>query len=805
VSARYPDFSVASFLSWLRRGQGRGGYATDGERGAELETYATSASAGASLILDALGQLFPRTMGTLLAEIEAEEGLAETAVRTTEERKKRIEAMRRILATPAKATIDDLINAIGGFSSVSTLPATTRAMQLAAGTGIGGAPEGIFWQTLKRSFTANDPDESARVVTLIEALHRWQPARRVTRRGISDTRRLLTIDDAALWDSGGFTFTGDASLSRQTGAVRAMNRPPARVVPFYPGMRIDHDHLAEVQDAILWKKHITSTAQVGDAGGLWAFAAFSIANGVTITIDSRDWRSRWVTSSLRNFTSLGASYLPGGANDYAPGGRNLAFGWAGAAGNLWDIAAFPAPTGVNLSVGASGQLQLTNATGASLTGTLFVWGPGKVKNGTGLSRIINPVKGTALDNATDGLTTANVAKLWDAAIIRRSTAGAAWASYAGDGGLRRVLVVSNFESGQGARDIVLDASADWRDRLILTRSIAAGESLSSPEVAGTFPGGGNDDALKGDGNSAYPIVHHWYSGPGSTAQQSAPYYGTELFGGGVNTRIYARASDGALMLGAASGADSRTFGIMLDATEQTGMRSTPATVAQVAPTPGSEIEPWVLNAIQDVGCVDQVTGARGLAADNSSTHLRDVVKSEAFPLGIIAHGKPRIPEEWLVRDRFGEARSIERARMFQRRQSMARGHIRKSFDVSIPGLLSVPLDSSIDWRDRLVFVTAWLSSSDIRPGGANETGPNVGLGTFYYGAAYTGGDPETPLIIGYPIRLTPQSAGTPFITITPNAIGSLVISYSAGGPVYVVGMIEASDVLGPRTFRDLPY
>lgn len=768
------DLSKAAILAALTKIQGVGGYSDEptSARVRELSAWAEVVSQTLTTLRDALDQVFPDTLDTLLDETEEALRLGDDWRLTTEARRSRIRTLRAILG----GSQAELVAALSAELGAIVTPNTRTAIESA-----GCEPERIFWQAVQLD-GADFGDQGIRQRAL-ELVRRLLPARSIPR-DPDELASVITDNDA--FPRWGTVGAFDSSRIGTGTPLFSTGRPPARLVDYSIGRRLDSVDINAIQSGGLVRAIASTAAALGTPGGRWLVFALDIANGVTATIDTaQDWRNRYVYTSVRSF----------GTNDYRPGqagdinaNASPSYGGVGysLSGVAWSMAAFPGGiAGLNMLADAVG-LKIQNATGATWRGLVFVWSTGPVKGGSsaaGTSALSTYKAGDAPPTATWA------ANLRDATWIFRPNGGAAqvqtWPSYAGDGGLRRFgFLVDVSRPSSGSRQVVIDASTDWRDRLILV------EAAVTLDTYGAWPGSADSTFANGD---AFPVI--MYTGPGEASGAVAGLYSLGLT---VSQPIYlyADVDTGALCAEVYySGSPAwqvQSFALRLHASEQLGKRVTsPPTVLTVAPVADAVIEPTHLNALQDAALVAQFGGAR-----RSDRLTNDVprlgpppLRSATFPIGPIAHGQPRVPLEWLVADRYGTGPET----YYQKRQNVV-GSVLIPIACELASGTWTTTPDGLRMVDRLVSLYGAISSLDLRPGQVQENALNAGNGNAWTLFFYTGG------IVDPPVERTASAltAGTA-VKARLGTDGRLQLRQDSGGPAWIVALIEASMPIGAHS------
>lgn len=778
-----PDLSVASLKATLKRLQGRGAYTADDDtaRVRELEAIATAASESLGLVRSALDGIFPGrdTTDLLLEEWERYLRIVEVAGATNAERRSYVRGIRSLRKGATAASLHDAAIAAGAVGSPEVFRVTRDQV-----TGEGAEPESIFRSPL--SF--DDPADLAAPKVrerVVEMLLRILPSRAIGRLGIRDVEKLIIDGAAAAWESAAATLNRTAIGGSYTG-LSPVRLSPARVVDYGPQVRIDAEDLNAIQDAIMWRGQIGGLSNA-EAGGAHVMIAASLANGASTLIDtSIDWRDRyiWFHGQIDS-TDL----RPGAANDDSRGNNGtysaLGFGFyaSGSASVTPRIGTLH--TNVDIEVNGTGQLLIRNNTGSTRYIVGMIMATGRLLSGTPSPRYWTYQPLQTFDSA--GPTRAQWLAIRTLTQLRRQNQSAQnqsapWASWAGDGGLRRygwAIDVAKPATTTAVTRVLLDASEDWRDRLLKIECIAKGDDF------GCWPGV-NDDAIVDNG--AYGLRYTGVGSPGTADGATVGAWQIPLTGGHY---IYADTESGALYLerkGNFGGSVAvTTLALLIHATEPLGVRAAAQTARPTIQdvTGTGPIASLDFNSAQDGAVLIQMGGFYRREAADSLTPGTPSVDSGCFPLGPVMHGDPPIPVKWRVRERVGDHVALDAARYTNRRQPVA-GMLRIPISAAPGATSTVTLDSTLDWRDRLIRWHGRHLGTDIRPGGADVANHNTGtehFGSFYSGPGGAGWD---------------RTHGNMKLKVNATT-GALELENLAGSTQYVTAMVEATFQAGPRS------
>ena len=173
-------------------------------------------------------------------------------------------------------------------------------------------------------------------------------------------------------------------------------------------------------------------------------------------------------------------------------------------------------------------------------------------------------------------------------------------------------------------------------------------------------------------------------------------------------------------------------------------------------------------------------------ADEASS---GVLPTAAMPLGPVTRGHTHTPVQWREARRVGKLNDT----LKPHRQPVA-GKLRRYFACAVTDGSTVVLDAAQDWRDRLLHFCGARHTANIRPGAGNEGDINSGVATTRAGPFYTGFGGDT-----YRFLLEDGGGATKLRIYADASTGALSVVNNMGTTRYVVGMIEASFPLGPRS------
>lgn len=744
-------------LQALIRLQGEGGYATgdDSARVRELLAHAIALSDGVAALDSVFWNLFAEHADELLAEHELAMLLPNDAARSTEERQARLRTLRGIVANASSEQLLSALTLLLG--STPTLARDTAADVSATGA----EREAVFQGAIVMPAWSPKTRRAAELL-----LRRHLPAWMYGHLGHHRPDEMIVTSLAPAW--AGSTTCGESAITDEHAVAWTPPRPPARVKSYGSCSRLTARDLNALQEALTCAPLSESNNEALAADLSQArvvFFAASCASGVsTQLVSGLDFRNRYVRMIVTYDT---ADIRPGqGADNWnaVSGAKFIEDFWSTRTG----VNSRPITTNLSL-YSSSTEIGVTNTTGSTqyVCGCLIV--SPVITSGTRAQRVATLADGSTLSAVDAAWWTA----LRDAGHPRAANGSGAdtWTGYptTARGAVHRTFVLpTTSRPGSNSTTYVVDTSIDWRDRLVAASIAFVGLASADP----VFPG------VSGDTQYAYTsgsFLH--YTGPGiTTGLASLQNYELEIAGG---LRIGVRSSDGALVVqhfAASSDAHALLAGNII-ATDRLSERTVSSAIAPIAaPVNAAPIEAPHLNELQDGGIYAQATRAGFTSTDLSS-----------MPLGPVKRGHTNTPVEWgYERRRYaGEARHLVR-------QPVA-GRLRRYFAFTAPNGFSQVVDLA-DWRDRLVSMGVVRDTVDITPGGASEGQINVAFGaggsarvqrTFYSGpggASYRGS----------------VLASTVYFEID-SSTGQLRLVNTSGSTYYVVGFIEASFPLGPRS------
>lgn len=376
----------------------------------------------------------------------------------------------------------------------------------------------------------------------------------------------------------------------------------------------------------------------------------------------------------------------------------------------------------------------------------------------------------------------------------------AWASRGGDGSLHRfgaIAKVSNDET----EHVRLDTKEDWRDRLVVVHYAVGVPTDPSGFSDGFSSGFGSETGIQNA--PAWPGLNEqisfvqdpgsqmWVTGTGHIPPQATkPSFGIQLAPG---LFLYCDIS-GHLVLNGNSSLDQQSVGVILilHAHDQLGVELTPDNLHDPSVSDGTKIAPGELNTLQDAALMEQFNAWDPPIDPSDGTA---VPTPESMPLGPKVKGEnPGIPDYWEPRRRNG---IVDAPQTWHRRQVMAGGGRKRVQARAVTDASTEILDSSEDWRDRIIHIVGRFDTANFLAGDTNDGFYNVKdqiNQTFY---SWVGKDAASA-----PADNRHQATVTGSLVVyVDEDNGNLVIRNDTGSTYYVSFMVEASPQLGPRTAR----
>lgn len=779
----------------IRQLAGRGGTTEqDGSaREAIAGAQAYAAAFGSTSVARAAAELFTHTAEETITEWEQALALPNDVARSIDERRERLVAV--LAASQGQAyAIDRAVSQLTWRSPPQLLTNTSSDGDLAEPSSIVQTAILLDEDDHFPSAVGDTPHEK---LALAAALQRAYPAHALGQlsRGARMTKCFASARGAR-WGANDAADGNDADIGKaildadppQIGLADTL-RYPVRDTSFAQLTRLDAEDLNRVQRKLLWhasKNDGLATTGLSTQGvvGSAIWFCFTVPASSTVTVHMASLADRMVTIYAAGGTS--GSRRPGEVND-SDGGDVRTFSdlwYTGNAGNDTSYRSRDFSDGVVTYTGS--RFAFHNALGLRFVNAeaaeMEVWGFALISPPLGL-RTTPP---TPSDTDTrqeflDGLPGSTLTgTVWSdiaaAGVFQRAT-GTSDAGGVSNGGVRRVGVLVGVEPpSSGRREIVLDTTEDWRDR-ILVMAFANSEGQVRPGIVG-------DEDL----DLSTPIL--FYTGNGVSDPTIG--YSAILDGTTGDVRVYARNTDGALCIDFASTLGDAAYTVLLQVlgTEQLGYRSLPvARITSAFGTLNTRIEPRQLNFPQDVGLYEQM----GQGEFRLTTQPED---SACLPLGPVGDGSPRLPFSFRVRTQSpiagkGGVRHV--------RQRLA--DVLRIFQVvTVP---STALDLTYlyarqrDMRDLLdrfaIFHIVW-STSDIRPNQASDTAwPSASRFSRFIWTGGGGGPDGT-----YAIQLATDLVLCVTQTIGLPPVQRLAIRNTTGSTLYVAMMAEFGPKLGLR-------
>lgn len=587
--------------------------------------------------------------------------------------------------------------------------------------------------------------------------------------------REMTDGSVVTWAPSGSLATGRMGNATVTSYPFA----PARVVSFPPNGKLTPEDLQAIQREILWRGGRPNGTGVSRSGILRRLVVVDLSIAKDLVIDtSVDWRERYVQISLR---AGSVDFRPGEASDTAFKNQvpQNCFGHTRAGGVTSEILDESISFGaVVFYVDLDGALCVKTDEVGAYFAVAMIEATGQVDGASDDVEYIDEPESMWLE-------------FWLESHYKLCNELPSWSGDPGSGGVHRVGFLVNSErppTPTGVTTYTLDASVDWRDRLLSVQLV------SREGAYGVVPGA-NDGNLR-----SYAPINLIYTGPGA-AEGAGDSFETWQFPLFAGLALYADSETGHLMAqrkGDFIPSAPFTVGLVIHGSQQTGQRSTPP-AALAVPVLGAEgaIVPADLHYLQDCAVLQQCQGSRSrLLAE--AIAKKYPAHSDTFPLGPVRAGRPALPVEWFVRNRFGERRDLERARLLQRRQVL-RGAIKIPIAFEAPSGLTV-IDATTDWRDRIIITSCRIRTVDIRPGGAESEDVNGG-GLLSHTRAFYSGPGDDGVSFDYASQLVEFDPFDPIdVLMLVTRDGELAVFNGEASTYYGVAMVEATPRLGPRSY-----
>lgn len=673
---------------------------SDAEHMIELETYAVALLDMGQATRRLRGNMSPRTTVELLAEWEAAFGLTDDASREISDRQARLVAAEsaRGGASPSR-----IATAIEGISDTAN-PQTPTAEEV--------SDDDLAGQMIFQLLTAISEAEYADTATrraLASILARIIPARCFGQDGASDIAKTFSTKSAE-W-AGAEAFIGRTHIRRTGDPGVDASAPSQRIREYGPGSVLRAADINAIQDAILRRPCAGGTmpfASMRHGQRSFAFAIACNTGASTILSSSLDFRKRLIFASLRWSAQ---NIRPGQAFDNT-------FGVATAVSRLLYMGTGDTnPTSTPYRTELAANLAMyANA----VDGVLYI------RNDTGTTRYLVGMLTASeqYDNADAGL-----ADVDDGATMFAQDLDAAWLDAMSERGLMRYFegttAADDWSGGEGygSRSIVayavnmapgtsitLDRSCDWRDRVVFATCIAIGANYwTGFSNAPAGPMGADPHSSETEFTAADKLTApHGAADP----EASAAALGYTRLGQADGTltpnavnlsaslRLWVPASGGAelRLTRDADGGVRETYLIMVEGSFQTGERSSPTAWPVIAAADGDDVVPGILNGLQDRSLL-------GVAGDTTGVQCQ----SHALGTRRGSNVAPWIPEPYRHHD------------LVLQQQRGAVGQVRRMFASDVATLAEVVLDTTIDWRDRMVRAHVQRSATyDILPGEADD-------------------------------------------------------------------------------------
>ena len=740
--------SATEVAALLRRLQGSGGYADTSTalRDLVLRGWATALAAADAKIVDAHLEGLPSTTTEEVETWERIYGLPNDAARTLAERRDRLVAVERSYGGGTQAAIDAALDTV-------TAGANTTIRKAIGTSGDDGA-SALAELTTKIGLADSAFDDPAIRRAIAAIVRRMMPARSIGEIDLADPLLNVSGSTGLAWHSTTKKLDRD-TIDATTGVSTVTAK--SRIRDFGPLSIVRARDLNRIQAESLWS-HLqganTRNVSTAGVGQVVRYVEISAANGATVTLDSSvDWRDRYVHLYLVRSTS---DIRPGAGSDGSYGTSSTVY-----VGGIDTGAGTTTATGLNMSFSASGSgaLQVTNSTGSTFYMCGIVVGLPPFYEGRVDDELASPFY--------DGASAGRLSKSFvDRLLACRMKPAAGLSDPVDSDSVERYALVPNIRTTNARTHYVIDSSIDWRDRVIALRptvTLGAGSY-----VASAYPGAN-------DGNLTIPLTGGvFYSRDGETPGTVSATSNVASIGSGVSATllVYADASTGALTLTHIPDGDEGSYPwssyllqLFVQATGRFGLTAYGPSPWAGTITDANAVRSFELNRIQDLLVPSQVTAGPGTSID-------------AFPLGRIGQGWPRIPRTFVDRD--GN----------ERRQNVA-GVVRRVFGATLASASSTVIDTSIDWRDRIVTSFGAANVNPIYRDGANRSsiGELVRWGGYFR---------KEGTVWNYGVLLGTAASGYQLL-FARESDGALLAVNTAASGVHIVATIEASPKLGPMT------
>lgn len=760
---------AAEAIDTLKRLQGDGYTRQDGAaRTEELAAWAHLFAVGMSAMDAAERGAFVRSANELLTEWESLTGAPTDGDDTVETRQERVAAFFQLLGRPADY---ELVWSKMGVSV--TLDPNTYRTEV---TDESATPGAVYVTSLLApSLPTADVERIVRwVLRAAFPVWAWGGIDR------SDPVENLVHGDTARWNGSetvGSARLGDAETLDQ-------ERPRSRFRDWCHFSSVKGRDLNEIQWRTLLGASVGVTQGTPAGRSFWFTCSITNSSSKDITLAAgQDFRRCLARITLRHSTT---DVRPGQAGDTgfnaATQFSTLWYTGTGGASYTWTPTA-----GIDvLCSAADGHLILTNGTGSTQYVTIWVELSGPTNVGTSG---VKPTYATLSDPpATQTFAAATVDAFFystmRSALAQRAADGAgadAWSGFPTSqyGGMVRVVSLgASTRPGSNASTYYADRSADWRDRLLSVVAIGVNDShgaLGAPADAQTTVG--------------HALL---WTGSGITlGQASLQSYAVAL----GQFRLAADSSTGALVIEHHTGSSWAQLActLIVHATDQLGKRSSATPLAMpAAAVDASPITASQLNFLQDMAMASQGLGCDGdepwrFGVGPSWARLSPEILS--FGEELRGWSDTRLParrERDFADGRVRSVYAVDGALTPVRRDAPqpAFGRVRRVLAQSVANATTLTVDSTEDWKDRMVVAWIAVSSSDLRPGQASDT---TIAANAYQVALYSGeGAREV------------QLGATSVYVLVQAGVGGLQIRNASGGTRYVTGWVEASFKTGCR-------
>lgn len=781
------------------------GYAETSPLLDELECWAAMLYDAHTLPQRIANEAFVSLTSELLDEWEREYGLPNDAARTPEQRQARLVAAERAIGGAIRSRVEAALRSISSDAEWRTVAQADLFY-----ADLTTWPSLICQHVVQLSESEWASPATRRAAARV--IQRMSAARSHFQHGYSDPNEAIVVKIDVEWGSADHVIGRDA-IGRESALTLDRYEQVSTLRRYGPLSKIRAADLNAIQDATLYQR-VTDGVELdaipGCAAGRLAVAfAVEVAAGTTVLCDAAaSWLNRLVTV----WTSTASDDIrPGETNDEFVGTSTLAEKlWNSGAGST-DVgaaaSAFSAVLDTDVYLYAddtNGRLKIRNEAAGTRYVVAMLHATGTTNNTGGNARHIETfVDGTTF--AAAGLDN-TFFQAWARAGATRTgeTSGPvldidSWPSFAGAGGNFIVAVVPAVLPDETK---VIDAYRDWRDRILAVTCVSIQlDTFGVGETDPAWPGSSRFDQLQRAPGAATVSDEHPHTVLTYTREGDAS--GASTTGTMVELETYARVwvdeTTGTLKLTRDSG-DTDTspecYLLLIHATEQLGVYSTPTALEILGVSNGDPIHPQDLNQAQERALCVQAVGYPEAALTTTAS----------IPLGPTSGpATPTIPEVWA---------SEHPSRPFA--QQVA-GWARVYFSGVMPANSGeLVLDTTRDWRDRFVWgQMAYSTTLDRTLGGASPGGINATSGTTRESSARYLGDGAATLWAdagdndytvaedgtGYELRLVSLPDTDAILLYARESDGALCVQSNRGSDLAITAMVEATFPFGLRKAR----